>query len=258
MRSALDDAVRAIYLEYTRKFPRQAQLPENLVAKAKEDIQNLPALLGKRVLEVGPGDGSLAREMEERGATVSALDLVDTYLSQLSSELSGSVYEADIQQPFVDASPPPPKSWDMVTLCDVLEHVVRPGDALIAVRELLDDKGLLYVRSPSHETLAKYALQNGCEAEMTHLRTYTLGLLKRELFDAGYKIVSSGFMRTHSEPTLWLAELLTKLKPGSLFFKFWWLVRDNLRHRGVPALPIRLLHKLVTHPGEVWVLARAG
>ena len=248
--------MRNIYLDYSRRFPQQAQPPENLLLKAQKDLQQLPSVEGKRVLEVGPGSGQLARLMSSAGAMVSALDLVDTYLNQISKDIKGKTFVADIQSPLEAEPQLAALRFDLVTMCDVLEHVVRPGDALISVRELLDPDGAVYVRSPSFETLAKYALRNGAQTEMAHLRTYTPSLLRRELNDAGFTVVASGQFWTHAEPTVFLQERMIASSEGSAGANFWRSLRYPPADREFKAGIFRMLSRLLTKPGEVWALAK--
>lgn len=254
-KTELDSAVFAIYDNYTRRFPRQAQPEENLKKKARLDANNLPRLAGLRVLEVGPGAGQLAELMSSQGARVSLLDLVRTYLDQLV-EVSDYRFVADIQNPFKAHDAPLKSSFDLITMCDVLEHVIRPGDALISARELLKPNGLLYVRSPSFETMSKYALANGCEVEMAHLRTYTPELLLREVRDSGLRVRKFGTLRTHSEPRLFLLHCQEASWIGKIGKEFLRNIRYGLPVRGVPLWVVRLAQRLVTRPGEVWVLAQ--
>lgn len=251
----LEKAVVAIYEEYTRKFPQQAQTQENLAKKASLDFRNLPNLVGMNVLEVGPGGGQLAKLMSSSGASVALLDLVATYLDQLT-EISTQSFVADIQAPLKYRPAPQQESFDLITMCDVLEHVVRPGDALHSARQLLKPGGYLYVRSPSWETLAKYALANECVAEMAHLRTYTPEILLRELRDAGLHVWKYGTLRTHSEPRLILLKLEESPRLGRRAKQILHSIRHGFPVRGIPVVVIRLAQRVFTRPGEVWVLAQ--
>lgn len=255
MPTELEKAVKKIYEDYTRRYPRQAQPEEFLKRKATLDAANLPELSGLKILEVGPGGGHLATLMHSRGASVSVLDLVDTYINQLE-DVADQRFNADIQSPFAGKYPPEPTSFNLITMCDVLEHVVRPGDALLSAKQLLATSGLLYVRSPSWETLTKYALQNGCETEMAHLRTYTKELLIRELRDSGFQVISAGTLRTHNEPRFTWSNLFESLLPGEWGGRLYNRIRYGQPIGGVPNFVVKSLQRLLTRPGEVWALAK--
>lgn len=151
-----------------------------LSSKARVDADRLGQdLTGLRVLEVGPGSGHLTRLLRERGAIVTCLDLVDTYRD--NPEFQGASFViGDIQNMgFCD-------EFDVAVATDVLEHVLRPGDAMISLRRALRPGGMLYLRCPAYEPLHVYAMQSGCAWPAVHLRTYTKDLLLRETLASGF------------------------------------------------------------------------
>ncbi len=157
----------------------------SLQMKAQADLKKLGDVNGKRILEVGPGWGNLALLLEQSNAVVSIADLVPHYIDKLAPHIRGESFLHDIQTPLWS------EQFDVVVMCDVLEHLFRPSDALLAARQALRPGGLLYVRVPSHESLITYSMTLGMPYEIVHMRTYTPALLRRELKAAGFKGVHS-------------------------------------------------------------------
>lgn len=158
------------------------QSADFLADKAQVDLSRLGAVEGLRVLEVGPGLGHLSRSLVGAGALVDACDIIDVYLNNLEADLSGKAFVADVEDLQIESH------YDIIILCDVLEHVLRPQDALLSVFRALKPGGNLYVRAPSFEPLLQYARRLGCPWQAVHLRTYTEYLLKMDLLAAGFKL----------------------------------------------------------------------
>jgi 2-polyprenyl-3-methyl-5-hydroxy-6-metoxy-1,4-benzoquinol methylase len=158
-----------------------------LTKKAQKDFSRLGDLNGLRILEIGPGLGHLALLMQEKGGGhVDVLDLVPNYMLSLPRVFKGDKIEADIQD--LSSVSIPDETYDLVVMCDVLEHVLRPADALLTVLSLLKPGGRLYLRSPSFEPLVQYSQSLGCPWEAVHLRTYTPYLLGLEVKSCGFLI----------------------------------------------------------------------
>lgn len=139
-----------------------------------------------RALDVGCGYGyltrRLARHFEVRGLDVS--DAAVRRARELSPEIAFTVHE--IEQPFPFAE----RSFDLVTLTDVLEHVVEPGRVLANVHRVLADDGLVYVTTPNLNRLRRwlYAEADRREHHVSLMsRAALLALLER----SGFRVRSS-------------------------------------------------------------------
>lgn len=75
------------------------------------------------------------------------------------------------------------KKYDCITLLDVLEHITMEKEALLDIRNLLDDNGMLLITVP-----AFMFLWSKSDIVAFHKRRYTKKLLKRSLEDTGYNI----------------------------------------------------------------------
>jgi len=103
-------------------------------------IDGIAGLRGKRVLDVGCGGGILAEAMAARGARVTGIDLADKPLKVAQLHLLESGLEVDYRliAPEVLARDAP-RSFDIVTCMELLEHVPDPA---VTVRACADLAGL--------------------------------------------------------------------------------------------------------------------
>ncbi len=130
-----------------------------------------------KILEIGPGDGLLSKRLSEEH-DVFAVDITALYLKRL--DFVSGAFVADIESmPFVD-------EFDLVICCDVLEHVLNEGDAMIAIRECLRQNGSAYIRCPSNEPLITYSRRLGSKYPYVHLRSYSRRSLTTALIHAGF------------------------------------------------------------------------
>lgn len=108
---------------------------------------------GKRVLEVGCGDGGCAAEFHRAGAEVTALD-IDERLVRIALELNRQeaieypIHVGDICDESCSALQA--ASFDIVLLRDVVEHLERLDQALRVVLGHLAPGGVLFVDFPPY------------------------------------------------------------------------------------------------------------
>ena len=135
-----------------------------------DDLGVAPAL-PLRVLDVGCGTGVLRAQLE--AITRWTVDGADLNLEALRAARAGrgTLHYYDVleqREPFVD-------SYDLVTLCDVLEHVSDTGALLGATVRHLKPGGVLLVNVP-----ALPACYSAFDEAVGHLRRYTRKTLSHE------------------------------------------------------------------------------
>lgn len=141
-----------------------------------------------RILEIGPGDGLLTSLLKEEH-DVYVVDITSEYISCLTG-ISGA-FIADIEtMPFED-------EFDVIILCDVLEHVLNEGDALMSIRNAMHVGGLMYIRCPSNEPLITYSRHLGSRYPYVHLRTYSSKTLKNVAIHTGFSVKKCSYVRTN-------------------------------------------------------------
>jgi predicted TPR repeat methyltransferase len=92
-----------------------------------------------------------------------------------------------------------PGGVQAIVLADVLEHLRNPGAALALVREALADDGHLFVSVPNVANFTVrlgllfgvFRYQDRGILDATHLRFYTMSTIRRELENAGFRIIAT-------------------------------------------------------------------
>lgn len=94
-----------------------------------------------------------------------ATDVTDEYLNEMN--FCARKFLSNVEDlPFEN-------EFDLIVLCDVLEHVLNEGDAILSIRRALKPGGLVYLRCPANEPLVNYARLVGSPYPYVHLRTYS-------------------------------------------------------------------------------------
>ncbi len=148
------------------------------------------------ILEVGCGEGRLLSALGELGYRgLYGIDMAPAAVRRARARLGAGPAVADIRcsTPEEYLSVRPDQKFDVILLCDVLEHVhVRhqPG-FLAAIRDLLKPKGTLVVVTPNalsgpHDSTRVFAPFSAIPLGL-HLGEHTLRSLQRTLKAAGFR-----------------------------------------------------------------------
>ncbi|NBD21748.1 bifunctional 2-polyprenyl-6-hydroxyphenol methylase/3-demethylubiquinol 3-O-methyltransferase UbiG [Aquabacterium fontiphilum] len=109
-------------------------------------IDQLAAIKGKQVLDVGCGGGILAESMARRGAQVLGIDLADKALkvAQLHAMESGVANLAYRSVAVEALAEEQPAQYDLVTCMEMLEHVPDPSSVVRACTALAKPGGWVF------------------------------------------------------------------------------------------------------------------
>ncbi|GAB4431859.1 MAG: methyltransferase domain-containing protein [bacterium] len=97
---------------------------------------------GSKILDIGTAGGAFLDAAKQFGYIAYGLE-PSAYLSQ-----EGKKRGLNIEQGTIDENPFPEKSFDMVCLWDVIEHLVDPKKDLLKIRKLLKNDGILLINYP--------------------------------------------------------------------------------------------------------------
>ncbi len=149
---------------------------------------------GKRVLEVGCSTGYISRLLMERQCDVTGVE-IDPAAAEQARSYCREVLVLDLNSPLWVRSLGN-RTFDVVLLADVLEHLADPWRVLREITGLLDAAGSMVISLPNlvhFVTRAKIALGQFNYAstgtlDHTHLRFFTLKTARELIQSAGYRI----------------------------------------------------------------------
>ncbi len=117
-----------------------------------------------RALEVGPGSGIYLPALAAVASEVVAADIETAYLAQ-AEKLAGEIDQLRCVQDDITNTELPAGSFDLILCTEVIEHIEDSQAALIGLRSLLSDSGVLILSTPQRysplELCAKIAFLPG-------------------------------------------------------------------------------------------------
>jgi 2-polyprenyl-3-methyl-5-hydroxy-6-metoxy-1,4-benzoquinol methylase len=139
-----------------------------------------------RLLDIGSGDGSFVHHMARHGWSATGIDFSPAAHLIASRSRDGARF---LQGSLADHALPA-RSFDVVTMWQVLEHIGEPRELLGRCRELLDEGGVLVAAVPNLEGLSSRLTGErwwGLDVPR-HLVHYTPATLGRALERSGYRV----------------------------------------------------------------------
>jgi len=164
---------------------------------------------GKRVLELGPGPGTITKLLsKESNCRVTALEIDAEAVTKLQPYCE-RVYQADLNNPHWPEMIKGEARFDTVIATDVLEHLYEPLAILKEMKNFLVVGGSIVVSIPhvGHSViLASLMDENFAYGDIglldrTHIRFFGIRNVQQLFEDAGLKIVHAEFVVREPEHT---------------------------------------------------------
>ena len=144
------------------------------------------------LLDIGTNMGFFLRKAREFGFQTEGVEP-----SPSLSEIARREWGLNIHTAFLEQAQLPPKSYDVITLIDVFEHVTTPHEVLKKCFELLKDDGIIVIKVPNgdyNHFKFKLAQLSGRTASMDiwdcceHVIHYTPATFRRMAEDSGFRL----------------------------------------------------------------------
>jgi 2-polyprenyl-3-methyl-5-hydroxy-6-metoxy-1,4-benzoquinol methylase len=163
---------------------------------------------GRRVLELGPGPGSITKHLKDNGCRVTGLEL-DPEAIELVAAFCERVIPCNLNDAGWPAMLADTEKFSVIVAADVLEHLYDPWTALKQTLPLLAADGSLVVSLPhvAHSAVIAcllnedFAYQSWGLLDSTHIRFWGLKNMQQLFADAGFKIVAAEFVVRSPEQT---------------------------------------------------------
>lgn len=115
-----------------------------------ETMSRYIKIKGVHVLDIGCGAGGVLYPFHQKGAEVCGIDVDDEYLS-MGKKKGLNLLREDLM------NFNPDKKFDLIIMTDTLEHLPKADQALDKIRNLLSDKGYLFIGVPNIDpTISKF------------------------------------------------------------------------------------------------------
>ncbi len=171
-------------------------------------FERIEPLLGKRVLEIGSGNGNFTRFLMGRDMVV-ATDLSENHIRTLKQRFVENerfkIRQFDVSKPL----PEEMKSFKIDTLIclNVLEHIEDDRNALTHMKEILAPGGKLILLVPCIK-----ALYGSLDVGLDHYRRYTKKELESKIREVGFEIDQTFFYNMWGVPGWFLNSRILRRK----------------------------------------------
>lgn len=251
-------AIREFYARYDAAGDRESYFrrcrqgyegsPEARQLESKLDRIAKRAGISPDLLDVGCGTGVFLDMVRKKGWRGRGIEVSPT-----AARYARDVFGLDVIEAGIESWPGDGKTYDVVTMFDVLEHLRDPVEAVRKIRNRLRDGGVLVLEVPNQEGLldraADVAYRLGWREPVSvlynlhHLFYFTAGSLSRLIRDAGFRILEIGRDSTYVGRVTFETRLLkwgswTVLKAGRLLGMENKLVLMARKEEVVPPEPV--------------------
>jgi 2-polyprenyl-3-methyl-5-hydroxy-6-metoxy-1,4-benzoquinol methylase len=152
------------------------------------------------ILEIGCADGYIGKILKKKGNKVYGIE-ISTKTGLEAKKYLDKVYIGNIE---TDKFPLKKKSFDIVLLMDVLEHLFNPLETLKKIKPYIKEDGMIIVTLPNvanweiryHFLQGKFDYDSNQILETGHIRFFTFKTASELLEKAGFEIISTDFVTT--------------------------------------------------------------
>ncbi|MBQ9376721.1 MAG: class I SAM-dependent methyltransferase [Schwartzia sp.] len=138
----------------------------------------------RRLLEVGIGSGECLAVALELGFDADAVEIDRETAQRVANLLGIPIWRGDFLNYL------PEKRYSVITMGDVIEHITDPGAALAKARDLLDDRGVLWLSTPNFESAFSRMMKFDDAMWMTsnHITYFSFRGMEKLIHQYGFKV----------------------------------------------------------------------
>jgi SAM-dependent methyltransferase len=186
-----------------------------------------------RLMEIGAAAGIFLDEATNVGYDVFGIEPAPGL-----AEIARSRFGVDVAVGFIETATIPPEPFDVVCAWHVLEHIREPQPALVRLREILKDDGLLFLEIPNIESYRARRLGPDWFHldPKNHVGFYTIDHLRELLGQARFALVE-----TMSVSGLSYLRPRLALQPSNMAFR----AVETVRSRALQGRPHPHKHELM-------------
>ena len=179
-----------LYSYYATRPPTRTEeevFPPLNMRRIGEVLESLEEeVRGRRLLDVGCGEGDFVRAAVDRGWDGLGLDLAEGAI-ETALRFGLPCRVLDVFDSSLDA-----ERFDLIVMSEFIEHVPHPTAFLRRARELLDEGGMVYLTTPNYGSLGRRVLGSDWrEIDPEHLSYFTPKRLERSVRMAGLRAVET-------------------------------------------------------------------
>ncbi len=203
-----------------------------------------------KLLDLGCGEGHFLKYASSHEWDVSGIDL-----KVENTEFAKKILEIrNIQCTSLGQALLPEKTFDVVTLYDLIEHLAHPFSELKKIHKLLRPGGLVVISTPNVKN--SFFMKELWTGYITkgHIYFFSKKTLTQMLQRAGFKVI---FSKTeNAKKGLLNIPGKIRIKPKSLLGRFWYSVKRDLRNTFNPMHYIGPLFSICGYGFNLIIIAR--
>ena len=123
--------------------------------RVKQIFRELKNIRGKKILDVGCEAGYITMRLAQKGAQVTAIDLIEEPINELKLAIKGKKLKLKLQVADATKLPFKPNSFDIVLATEVIEHITRLEKFVAGAFRVLKPGGRLLITFPNENLRQK-------------------------------------------------------------------------------------------------------
>ena len=161
-------------------------------------VEWINSLLGKnfspnKILDIGCGGGVLLHTFKNffKDASLFGVEPTSSF-ADLSKRRTG----ADIVHGYFNKESFNKHRFNLITCCQVLEHVDDLKTFVFDIKNVLQSKGYLYIEVPDLSDFNSLSISHSRFSEPSHLWYFNFQFLTKNLFDEDFSLIASTVLKT--------------------------------------------------------------